>query len=119
MLLDLDLGQKMVQKSLGAFSAIFARGVCHASAWVTRSRHLEFCSSARPRQSRVRINYVLLKACVRAVHAFASLLFALSMRPRRPRVRVTAFSSKLHFCAFLPVLYVSFLSSKSFLSYET
>ena len=101
--LDLDLGQKGFQKSLGAFSAISARGVCHASAWVTRSRHLGVFLITRSLCSRVRVICVLLKARIRVSHAFASLPF---------RARHAAVSSiRSRRCPFLQnSIFVCFLS---------
>ena len=117
--LYLDMGQKGLQKLMGAYSvnsdtwplsrvrvghAVASSGSfpCHAYTSVTRTRHLRSAQGRRPRQSRVRVDAFSHQACGCVVHAFASL----------------PFSSKLHFCAFLPFLYVSFLSSKPFMPYE-
>ena len=97
-LLDLDLGQKGFQKSLGAFSVI-------SGGWrLSRIRVSHAVASSgvflitRSLRSSVRVICVLLKAHVRVSHAFASLLFrarhaaASSMRSRRCQ-----FLQKLHF----------------------
>ena len=73
-LLDLDLGQKGLQKSMGAFSAI-------SGAWpLSRVRVGHAVASSgvflimRSLRSCVRVIYVLLKARVRVSHVAASLL---------------------------------------------
>ncbi|QHO12294.1 uncharacterized protein DS421_15g505690 [Arachis hypogaea] len=77
----------------------------------------------RARGSRVRVIWSFSLSRVHVSHAYASVVFcsrhasasstrtrhchfALDTRLRCPRVCVAAFSSKLHFCAFLPFLYV-------------
>ena len=88
--LYLDLGQKGLQNSLGAYSVI-------SGAWpLSRVRVGHTVASfgvflvTRSRQSCGRVICVLLKACGRVSHAAASLLFALGMRSRRPCDRVDA-----------------------------
>ena len=115
-LLDLDLGQKGLQKSLGAFFVI-------SGAWpLSRVRVGHAVASSgvflitRSLRSCVRVICVLLKAHVRVIHTFALLSLraghaaASFMRSRRCQ-----FLQKTPFCAFLPFLYVSFPSFKSFL----
>ena len=110
-LLDLDLGQKGLQKSLGAFSAISGAWplsrvrVGHAVAssgvfLVTLSRRSSVRVICDSLKARGRVSHALFAlACGRVVHAIASL----------------PVSSKTPFYAFLPILYVSFPSFKSFL----
>ena len=114
--LYLDLGQKGLQKSLGAFSAIFGAWPlslvrvghavasfgafpCHAVASVTRPHRMRSAYGARSRQSCGRVAADLCLARDRFVHAIAWM----------------PVSSEAPFCAFLPFLYVSFPSFKSFL----
>ena len=114
-LLDLDLGQKRLQNLLGEFSVI-------SGAWpLSRIRVGHAVASfgvflvTRSRQSCVRVICVSLKARDRVNHAVTSLPFRAGMRPRCPCDRVTASFFETPFCAFLPFLYVSFPSFKSFL----
>ena len=107
-LLDLDLGQKGTQKSLGAFSVI-------SGAWrLSRVRVGHAVASSgvflvtRSLRSCVRIIYVLLMARVRVSHAFASLSFrarhaaASSMRSRRCQfLQKLHFVLSFYFCMFL------------------
>ena len=106
-LLDLDFGQKGLQKSLGAFSTIFG-------AWpLSRVRVGHAVASSgvflvlRSPRSCVRVICVLLKARVRVSHAFASLSFrtghaaASSMRSRRCQfLQKLHFVLSFHFCMF-------------------
>ena len=97
------------------FLQFLGRGLCHASAWVTRSRHLGLFLATRSRQSRVRVVCVLLMSRGRVSHAVGSLhlrfwhAIASSMRsceyqfPSKLR-----FAFSFHFCMF------SFPSFKSF-----
>ncbi|QHN85944.1 uncharacterized protein DS421_16g541710 [Arachis hypogaea] len=82
-----------VTRTCGHACASFGDIPCHAYASVTCTRHL---SSAL------------------GTHHLSS---ALGTRTRRPHARITASFSKLHFLAFLPLLNVSFPSSKPFLPY--
>ncbi|QHO19353.1 uncharacterized protein DS421_11g328130 [Arachis hypogaea] len=98
-LLDLDLGQKGLQKSLGAFSAI-------SGAWPLSRVRVDHAVASfgaflttRSRQSCGRVAASLRLACVRVAHAIAWM----------------PVSSEAPFCAFLPFLYVFFPSFKSFL----
>ena len=105
--LDLDLGQKGFQKSLGAFSII-------SGAWrlsCVRVGHAVTSSGVflitRSLRSCVRIICVLLMARVRVSHAFASLSFrtghaaASSMRSRRCQfLQNLHFVLSFHFCMF-------------------
>ena len=96
-LLDLDLGQKGSQKSLVAFSAVFACGVCHVSAWVTRSRHLEFSLS------RVRFGHASASSAFCSRRAFASFTHsrcAGHAAASFTRSRRCQFLQKLHFVLY-------------------
>ena len=97
-LLDLDLGQKGLQKSLGAFSVISGAWplsrvrVGHA---VASSGVFLITRSLRPC---VRIICVLLKARVRVIYAFASRsLRARHVAASPTRSRRCQFLQKLHF----------------------
>ena len=106
-LLDLDLGQKGLQNSLGAFSAI-------SGAWpLSRVRVCHSVTSfgaflvTRSRQSCDRVMCVLLKARGRVSHAAASLLIrawhaiASSMRSRGCQfLQGLRFVLSFHFCMF-------------------
>ncbi|QHO53238.1 uncharacterized protein DS421_2g46120 [Arachis hypogaea] len=119
--LDLDLGQKGLQKLLGVFSVIFGAWplsrvrVSHAAASsgvfiVTRSLQSCVCIICVSLMARARVNHAVASitrsrhchfvlARGRIIHAIASL----------------PVSSKTPFCAFFPFLYVSFSFFKSFL----
>ena len=115
-LLDLDLGQKGLQKLLGAFSAI-------SGAWpLSRVRVGHAVASSgifcvtRSRQSCVRVICVSLKARIHISHAFASLPFrarhaaASSMRSRRCQfLQKLNFVLSFHFCMFPFSFFKSFL----------
>ncbi|QHN96146.1 uncharacterized protein DS421_18g615900 [Arachis hypogaea] len=100
--LGLELGQNGAQKSPPVLSATFCT-------W---------------RMSRVRIGHACASLGEIPFHAYASVTrtrcssSALGTRVRRPCVRVAASFPKLHFLAFLPLLHVSFPSSKPFLPYK-
>ena len=108
-LLDLDLGQKGLQKSLGAFSVT-------SGAWpLSRVRVGHAVASSgvflvtRSLQSCVCVICVSLKAHDRVNDAVASLPFRAGMRLRRPCDRVTASFSKNSVLCF-PSIFVCFLS---------
>ena len=90
--LYLDLGQKGLQNSLGAYSV-------NSDTWLL---------------SRVRVGNAIASFGAFPYHAVASVTrprrmrFALGTRSRRPCDRVDASFSKTPFYAFLPFLYVSF-----------
>ncbi|QHN82995.1 uncharacterized protein DS421_20g700760 [Arachis hypogaea] len=93
--LDLELGRKRVQKSLGAFSA-------DSCTWrLSRVRVVHAFALSRSFPCHAYASFAFYsKHAVRVSHAFASMPFRLGTRPRHLCVRVAAFSSKLHFCMF-------------------
>lgn len=107
-LLDLDLGQKRLQKSLGAFSVI-------SGAWsLSRIRVGHAVASfgvflvTRSRQSCVCIICVSLKARGHVIHAVASLPFRAGMRSRRPCDRVVGSffkNSVLYFSSIFAIIF--------------
>ncbi|QHN85753.1 uncharacterized protein DS421_16g540080 [Arachis hypogaea] len=107
-LLDLDLGQKGLQKLLGAFSVL-------SGAWpLSRIRVGHAVASfgvflaTRSLQSCVRVICILLKARDRVIHAVTSLPFRAGMRSHRPCDRVTAsFFTNSVLC--FPSIFVCFL----------
>ena len=112
----LGFGPKRASEFAGG---VFCNFWCVAS--VTRPRRsrgriIRSFSLPRGRVSHATASYTFCLRCtVASVMRPRRCFFALGMRPHRPCDHVDASFSKTPFCAFLPFLYVSFPSFKSFL----
>ena len=119
-LLDLDWAKQGFRIRYEHFLQFLVRGLCHASAWVTRSRHLELFLATRSRQSCDSVMCILLKARGRVSHAAASLLIrawhaiASSMRSREYQFpSKLRFAFSFHFSMFPFPFFKSFYLRKS------
>ena len=107
--LCLDLGQKWLQESLGAYSV-------NSDTWpLSRGRVVWSFSLPCGRVGHVSASWVFyLRRAVASVMRPRRCFFASGTRSRRPCDRVDTSFLKAPFCLLLPFLYVSFSSFKLF-----